>query len=454
MLTKFDKNLATYLVNNKIYFDYNTSQQQQQQQNNPSNNLVQEQTDFDTDNNRNNKISANGQVLCDEDNSMINSLPDMNEIENYENLTNTKESNFQIESPNCNTGTIKCNQSLDKSHIPLSPLAPSDTSSSSSASTPSILIESNMVNQGLCFKKYDNDDDIPSVNKKILTRNIHCVKEKIRRDRIKFSCNELRRLIPNLNGVKTDMASLLETSVLWIQLINSNIPEQLLINVQKKLESFKLLRSNKQYLVPQKNLLSSPIENIKIRNKNVSESNEFNIGQIQASNGTSLNSSLNSSYLSSIDTSSPVPYSQQHAMIAKRTSNAEIGTNNLPNNNFMSKPSKWLSLSQQKYSDLYSNRGVFQQQEQDLPDQRFFIPTNNSHSECDFFNKIAKKHIEYNNNNNNLYFAQPTYGDQFENYLQCQQSNIFDNQETDLHNSTPAYFANSTPASISTNCQF
>ena len=112
---------------------------------------------------------------------MINSLPDMNEIENYENLTNTKESNFQIESPNCNTGTIKCNQSLDKSHIPLSPLAPSDTSSSSSASTPSILIESNMVNQGLCFKKYDNDDDIPSVNKKILTRNIHCVKEKIRR---------------------------------------------------------------------------------------------------------------------------------------------------------------------------------------------------------------------------------------------------------------------------------
>ena len=153
-------------------------------------------------------------------------------------------------------------------------------------------------------------------------------------------------------------------------------------------------------MVPQKNLLSSPIENIKIRNKNVSESNEFNIGQIQASNGTSLNSSLNSSYLSSIDTSSPVPYSQQHAMIAKRTSNAEIGTNNLPNNNFMSKPSKWLSLSQQKYSDLYSNRGVFQQQEQDLPDQRFFIPTNNSHSECDFFNKIAKKHIEYNNNNN------------------------------------------------------
>ena len=66
------------------------------------------------------------------------------------------------------------------------------------------------------------------------------------RDRIKFSCNELRRLIPNLNGVKTDMASLLETSVLWIQLINSNIPEQLLINVGalKKFNLF-LNRSNK-----------------------------------------------------------------------------------------------------------------------------------------------------------------------------------------------------------------
>lgn len=174
--------------------------------------------------------------------------------------------------------------------------------------------------------------------------------------------------------------------------------------VQKKLESFKPLGSNKQYLAAHQNHLTSPIENLKIRNKNISEGNEYNLkhevfGQIQANNAPSLNSSHNSSYLSSIDTNSPVPYSQQHVMIAKRTNNGEIGTNNLLNNNFILKPSKWLSLSQQKYSDLYSNRGVFQQQEQDLPDQRYFMTTNNS--DCDLFNKIAKKHIEYNNNNNN-----------------------------------------------------
>lgn len=456
MLTKLDKNLANYLVNNKIYFDFNPGQQQQQQQqNNSSNNLDSKPGDFHTS--HSNKTSENELKVLNEDESMINSLPDMNEIENYGNLTNMKETNFQIETQDCNAVTIKCNQSFNKSHLPLSP---SDSSSSSSASTPLSSNESNITNQAFCFKEYENDDDVPSLNKKLLNRNIHCVKEKIRRDRIKFSCNELRRLIPNLNGVKTDMASLLETSVLWIQLINTTIPEQLLINVQRKLESFKLLRNNKQYLAAQKNVLTSPIESLKIRNKNVSESNEFNgkhevFSQIQANNVASLNSSLNSSYLSSIDTSTPVPYSQQHAMISKRTNNSEIGTNNLPNNNFMSKPSKWLTLSQHKYSDLYSNRAVLQQQEQDLPDQRFFITANNNHSDCDLFNKIAKKHIEYNNNNNNLYFAQPTYSDQYENYLQCQQTNLFDNQDTEIHNSTstPNYFPITAPSNLSTNCQ-
>lgn len=47
-----------------------------------------------------------------------------------------------------------------------------------------------------------------------------------------MSCNQLRKLVPNVSGFKTDMASLLETSVLWAQLINSNVPEQYLNNVK------------------------------------------------------------------------------------------------------------------------------------------------------------------------------------------------------------------------------
>jgi hypothetical protein len=34
--------------------------------------------------------------------------------------------------------------------------------------------------------------------------------------------------MPSVNGFKTDMASLLETCVLWSQLINSNVPEEYL----------------------------------------------------------------------------------------------------------------------------------------------------------------------------------------------------------------------------------
>ena len=51
------------------------------------------------------------------------------------------------------------------------------------------------------------------------------------RDRIKISCNQLRKLIPNISGFKTDMASLLETCVVWAQLINTDVPHEYLNNV-------------------------------------------------------------------------------------------------------------------------------------------------------------------------------------------------------------------------------
>jgi hypothetical protein len=37
--------------------------------------------------------------------------------------------------------------------------------------------------------------------------------------------------MPSVSGFKTDMASLLETCVLWSQLINSSVPEEYLNTV-------------------------------------------------------------------------------------------------------------------------------------------------------------------------------------------------------------------------------
>ncbi|RUS74530.1 hypothetical protein EGW08_017702 [Elysia chlorotica] len=54
----------------------------------------------------------------------------------------------------------------------------------------------------------------------------HANKEKQRRVRIKDSCDQLRKLLPYVRGRKTDMASILELTVDYLQIINVSLPAE------------------------------------------------------------------------------------------------------------------------------------------------------------------------------------------------------------------------------------
>lgn len=462
MFTKYDKNLANYLVNNKIYNDLcsnnNTDTHNTNNNTNGNENIVPIKFDIT------NKNDSNVMKNLNDDDSVINSLQDMSDIDGFENITE-KRNDFDNQSPSCkhlselNANNLKYLSSSNKCpnqiNVPLALSPESSLSSSSSSvlssstvSSSTSIIETN-ISPTNNLNDYNNEF-LPTNNKKMFNRNIHCVKEKIRRDRIKFSCNELRRLIPNLNGVKTDMASLLETSVLWIQLINSNIPEQLLINVQNKLESLKLLRNNKSYL-SNKNALTSPIKNLKIRNKNVNENIELDMKQEnspQQTATTTFNNSVNSSYLSTLE--SPVSVANTQSILPKRTL-LEQQANHYSNNN-MSKPSKWLSITQQKYSDLYSNRNLYLQDSVELPEQLCFMTGANNYSECDLYNKMVKKPVDYNNNN--IFLGQVPYNDQLDNYCQNHAILIDQPDSSIAPSGATVYFQNQSQSALPNNCLF
>eukprot|EP00105_Crassostrea_gigas_P005554 XP_011419198.1 PREDICTED: uncharacterized protein LOC105322259 isoform X2 [Crassostrea gigas] len=54
----------------------------------------------------------------------------------------------------------------------------------------------------------------------------HTTKEKVRRERIKDSCDQLRVLLPYVRGRKTDMASILEMCVEYLKLVNEALPQE------------------------------------------------------------------------------------------------------------------------------------------------------------------------------------------------------------------------------------
>lgn len=526
MFTKFDKNLANYLATNKLYIDCYNNNIQNNTNNISNENSCGQQVGEASDSNgshlpespkdmgtavatsgvdematEDNSDLAKGHLNNNEVDSVINSLPDMNEIESFDGHSEKGQfqascSHKQFELNSVAANNTKYHMYSTKLHQPHShhpnlqhqhqPSSPVSSMSSSSASVSPILSEiggnSSTYKQHMhsAYKDFNNNSNgldmgmgmgisssLP--NKKIFNRNIHCVKEKIRRDRIKFSCNELRRLIPNLNGVKTDMASLLETSVLWIQLINSNIPEQLLVNVQNKLEGLKLLRSNKHYMSANGHKTGSALSDLaagnkmascgqKPRNKSVSTGgntrsnnaeqqnsprelhlkqevnyNTMNVNQPVNIGGlglASLNSSLNSSFMSSIDTSPPPANLVGSAPGTKPS----LQQQNPLEHNFMSKPSKWLSLTQQhKYSEqLYAAAAASHRtappssyaQDQELVDQRtaasgFLANASNvlgNYGDCDFFKMAAKKSDlcvgATHSHSNNLYLGQVAFNDQ------------------------------------------
>ncbi|XP_064616805.1 uncharacterized protein LOC135480809 [Liolophura sinensis] len=54
----------------------------------------------------------------------------------------------------------------------------------------------------------------------------HTTKEKMRRERIKDSCDQLRALLPYIRGRKTDMASVLEKCVDYLRIVNIALPDE------------------------------------------------------------------------------------------------------------------------------------------------------------------------------------------------------------------------------------
>lgn len=470
MFTKFDKNLANYLVNNKIFNDCRNNNNNINNNNENNNNKYNDRKQMNNEENDciADKINEENNLrnLTDEDDSVINILPDMSEIENYERISEKRGDYENVDDINrdykdisdLNSNNLKyisnSKNQIITSLLPLSPVSSSGSSSSSIGSQSSrCTMDLNKSKQTCSFREYNansnSSEGMASSNKKIFHRNIHCVKEKIRRDRIKFSCNELRRLIPNLNGVKTDMATLLETSVLWIQLINSNIPEQLLINVQNKLESLKLLRSNKQYLTSHQKSTSNlqMNNNQKLKSKNPSDNNGLNLKQeifnpIQNQQSQliqSHNSSLNSPFLSSFDPNS-------HSIAANPIENV---THHIPT----SKPSKWLSIAQQKYSDLYYNCNTIQHDQDNLDQRCYMNSENNNYSENDMIYKATKRPIDFNNNS--MYLGQVPFNDQLENQYQSPQGIPIENSETVLGNPVPSiYFQNQTQSPLTNNCLF
>jgi len=404
MFSKLDKNID-YLVNTNLnYIDCN---------NNINNNS-------NTTNNANSSYKELESPNLNDDEAVIDSL-DIN----FEDITEKRDvfnehtiHHKSLLQPTANLKLIK-SKSQKTGAVSISPALSSSSSSSTSSSTLSSSSFDSNTSQHEPFNGFHMSN-----SKKDLNRNIHCVKEKIRRDRIKLSCNELRRLIPSLNGVKTDMASLLETSVLFIQLINSTIPEQVLLNIQNKLETLKLTRYNK--LFPAIKQGKHELSTVKGGGKTEFDPFEFNLkqehAQIQSQPKPAFVNSLsplNSNYLSH-ESDSGLLVSPPTQILTKRNTQEQQYTNN-----FMSKPSKWLSITQQKYSDLYNSRNAYQDNNE-FSDQRCFLSVNNNYAECEYYNRINKKpvNVDYNsllsntNTNNNYSLGQ------FENYCQNQLSDL------------------------------
>ncbi|XP_031558511.1 uncharacterized protein LOC116294954 [Actinia tenebrosa] len=63
----------------------------------------------------------------------------------------------------------------------------------------------------------------------------HSSKERIRRERIKESCDKLRFLLPNISGKKTDMASILEMTVKFVKLVNERTPAPVMQEIAESL---------------------------------------------------------------------------------------------------------------------------------------------------------------------------------------------------------------------------
>ncbi|KAL2770175.1 spermatogenesis- and oogenesis-specific basic helix-loop-helix-containing protein 2 isoform 1 [Daubentonia madagascariensis] len=66
---------------------------------------------------------------------------------------------------------------------------------------------------------------------------LHSSKEKLRRERIKYCCEQLRTLLPYIKGRKNDAASVLEATVDYVKYIREKIPPAVMDQITEALQS-------------------------------------------------------------------------------------------------------------------------------------------------------------------------------------------------------------------------
>nr|XP_051687745.1 spermatogenesis- and oogenesis-specific basic helix-loop-helix-containing protein 2 isoform X2 [Oryctolagus cuniculus] len=81
-------------------------------------------------------------------------------------------------------------------------------------------------------------------NKKISF--LHSSKEKLRRERIKYCCEQLRTLLPYIKGRKNDAASILEATVDYVKYVREKIPPAILGQITEALQSNKRFSKKQQ----------------------------------------------------------------------------------------------------------------------------------------------------------------------------------------------------------------
>ncbi|CAO2613127.1 Spermatogenesis- and oogenesis-specific basic helix-loop-helix-containing protein 2, partial [Lemmus lemmus] len=97
----------------------------------------------------------------------------------------------------------------------------------------------------LCSGQLKNDPELgekaplPGLQRIRKTSLLHSSKEKLRRERIKFSCEQLRVLLPHVKGRKSDVASVIEATVDYVKYVRDNLSPAVMAKIAESIQSNK-----------------------------------------------------------------------------------------------------------------------------------------------------------------------------------------------------------------------
>ncbi|XP_005077513.1 spermatogenesis- and oogenesis-specific basic helix-loop-helix-containing protein 2 [Mesocricetus auratus] len=97
----------------------------------------------------------------------------------------------------------------------------------------------------LCSERLKTDPEVevkaplPGPERSRKTSTLHSSKEKLRRERIKFCCEQLRTLLPYVKGRKSDVASVIEATVDYVKYVRDNMSPAVMAQITETLQSNK-----------------------------------------------------------------------------------------------------------------------------------------------------------------------------------------------------------------------